>query len=92
MSKPNVHEFKIHPDYFALQVSGDKRFEVLRNANDVEVGDVLILNEWDGKNYTGRCITVSVTFILTSKDLAWYGAISHGLFIVGTSEKLETVL
>ncbi|EPB6723331.1 DUF3850 domain-containing protein [Vibrio fluvialis] len=92
MSNPTVHELKILPEYFALQISGEKRFEVRHNDRDFQIGDTVILNEWDGESYTGRCITVVITCMFTSKDLARFGAISHNLVIFGTSEELEAVL
>ncbi|EJL6428072.1 DUF3850 domain-containing protein [Vibrio cholerae] len=92
MKTPTVHELKIIPFYFELQLSGAKRFEVRCNDRNYQVGDILNLNEWDGENYTGRSITVVITCMFTSKDLARFGAISHNLVILGTSEELEAVL
>jgi ASC-1-like (ASCH) protein len=90
MSNQVVHELKITPEYFALQVSGDKRYEVRRNDRDFQVGDTLILNEWDGENYTGRCITVIITCMLTAEQFD--GIIDPQFVILGTSDELEAVL
>lgn len=90
MSNPTVHELKIHPDYFALQVAGKKRFEVRHNDRDFQVGDVLILNEFEGESYTGRCITVKVTSLLDAKHFD--GILDPKFVILGTSEELEVVL
>lgn len=85
-----VHELKIIPEYFALQVSGDKRYEVRKNDRDFQVGDTLILNEWDGESYTGRCITVVITCMLTAEQFD--GIIDPRFVILGTSDELEAVL
>ncbi len=89
MSNPTVHDLKIHPDYFALQVAGLKRFEVRHNDRDYQIGDVLILNEFDGEKYTGRSITVEVTSMLDADD---FDGIIDEFVILGTSEELEVVL
>ncbi|EGR4076000.1 DUF3850 domain-containing protein [Vibrio fluvialis] len=90
MSNPTVHELKILPEYFALQLSGEKRFEVRHNDRDFQIGDTLILNEWDGESYTGRCITVVITCMLTAEQFD--GIIDPQFVILGTSEELEAVL
>ncbi|ELI1839006.1 DUF3850 domain-containing protein [Vibrio fluvialis] len=90
MSNPTVHELKILPEYFALQISGEKRFEVRHNDRDFQIGDTLILNEWDGESYTGRCITVVITCMLTAEQFD--GIIDPQFVILGTSEELEAVL
>lgn len=90
MSNPTVHELKILPEYFALQLSGEKRFEVRHNDRDFQIGDTVILNEWDGESYTGRCITVVITCMLTAEQFD--GIIDPQFVILGTSEELEAVL
>lgn len=90
MSNPKVHELKILPEFFDQQLEGIKRFEVRHNDRDYQVGDVLILNEWDGLKYTGRCITVEVTSMLTAEQFD--GIIDPMFVILGTSEELEAVL
>lgn len=90
MSNPTVHDLKILPEYFTLQLSGEKRFEVRHNDRDFQIGDTLILNEWDGESYTGRCITVVVTCMLTAEQFD--GIIDPQFVILGTSEELEAVL
>lgn len=90
MNNPTVHELKILPEYFALQLSGEKRFEVRHNDRDFQIGDTLILNEWDGESYTGRCITVVITCMLTAEQFD--GIIDPQFVILGTSEELEAVL
>jgi len=47
-------------------LSGEKNFEVRRNDHDFQVGDVLILEEWNPATelYTGYSLERSVTYIL----------------------------
>ncbi|TQP97153.1 DUF3850 domain-containing protein [Vibrio cholerae] len=89
MKTPTVHELKIIPFYFELQLSGAKRFEVRCNDRNYQVGDILNLNEWDGENYTGRSMTVEVTCMFTPKE---FDAIVEPFVLLGTSEELEAVL
>ncbi|MTD42482.1 DUF3850 domain-containing protein [Erwinia sp. CPCC 100877] len=58
----NIHELKILPQYFDAVVSGRKRFEIRKNDRDYQVGDLLILNEWDN-GFTGDLYKAQVTYI-----------------------------
>jgi|TARA_Y100000310_G_scaffold298310_1_gene332146 hypothetical protein len=42
-----THELKTEPKYFGRLVSGDKTFEIRKNDRDFQVGDELILKEYD---------------------------------------------
>lgn len=90
MSNPKVHDLKILPQWFEQQLRGLKRFEVRHNDRDYQVGDILILSEWDGQSYTGRSITVEVTSMLTAEQFD--GILDPMFVILGTSEELEAVL
>ena len=60
-----VHSIKIQKTYFESVLNDTKTFELRKNDRGYEVGDNLILNEIDENNrYTGRNITVVVTYIL----------------------------
>lgn len=59
-----IHKLKILPEYFNAVKNGDKRFEFRYNDRNYHVGDVLRLQEWDGQNYTGQEIDVSILYIL----------------------------
>ena len=41
------HELKLHPRYFHRVADGTKTFEIRKNDRDFQVGDRLILNEFD---------------------------------------------
>lgn len=59
-----VHELKIKSKYFKSVVDGDKTFEVRFNDRDYKEGDILILKEFDGEQYTGRVCHKFVKYIL----------------------------
>lgn len=49
-----LHELKIYPKYFQETIEGNKPFEIRKNDRHFQVGDVLLLKEWDNIKYTGR--------------------------------------
>ena len=58
------HNLKIFPQYFEAIKYGEKTFEVRKKDRNYQVGDYLILQEWDGMTCSGREITAKVTYIL----------------------------
>jgi|GEM_PF-720250 len=73
------HELKILPQYFKAVQDGSKTFEFRKDDRDFEVGDTLILKEWDydliykteygeeswgNPHYTGRSIKKEISYIL----------------------------
>ena len=59
------HSLKIQKTYFESVLNDTKTFELRKNDRGYGVGDKLILNEFDESGrYTGRKITVVVTYIL----------------------------
>ncbi len=62
------HELKILPEYFEASISNRKRFELRKNNRNFCVGDVLVLREWNGEEYTGRVAEYNVDYILERFD------------------------
>lgn len=61
---PKIHELKILPTYFDAIKNNEKTFEFRYNDRGYAVNDTLVLCEWECGAYTGRRITVKVTYIL----------------------------
>lgn len=61
-----IHELKTWVPYYRAIVEGKKKFEVRLNDRNFQVGDKLKLREYDNTTgeYTGRAITVDVSYIL----------------------------
>ena len=74
------HELKILPKYFQAVWSGIKTFELRKDDRDYQRGDILVLREWDGEEYTGSAICVKVTYILQNAEK--YG-LKDGYVIMG---------
>ena len=59
------HELRTWPESFQAIVSGKKRYEVRPDDRDFEVGDLLVLREWDPttKTYSGNAVRAEVTYL-----------------------------
>lgn len=75
-----THELKIFTRWFDDVKSGKKRFELRKADRDYEVGDFLCLREFENGKYTGREVTVMITYIL--KGTGEYG-LAEGYWILG---------
>ncbi|MCP1226160.1 DUF3850 domain-containing protein [Sebaldella sp. S0638] len=64
------HEIKIDPEYFNDVVEKRKTFEVRKNDRAYEVGDLLQIQEYnrETKEYTGRELWTSITYILDDQE------------------------
>lgn len=60
---PKTHSLKILPEYFDAIDHGVKTFEIRKNDRNFKVGDVLILREYDEKQYTGSELKAKITYI-----------------------------
>lgn len=67
-----THYLKILPRWFKDVAWQKKTFEIRKNDRDYNVGDTLILKEWDNGKYTGREIRRTVSYI-------YYGDGNYGL-------------
>jgi len=60
------HELKVWPEFFQDLYDDRKRVELRKDDRGFEVGDILLLREWDPNTgeYTGSFCTRKVTHIL----------------------------
>lgn len=67
-------EKKIWPKSFEKILSGEKTFELRLADWECKVGDVLVLKEWNPatKQYTGRTMKKTATYILKTKDQRFF--------------------
>lgn len=59
----NVHNLKIRPNYFKDVIAEVKKFEIRFNDRGFEVGDLIVLEEFDNKGYTGRYVNAEITYL-----------------------------
>lgn len=81
MRMSQVHNLKIWTQFFTDVKSGAKPFEVRKNDRDYEVGDTLILDEFDPntEKYTGAWIPKLVTYKLDDPRFVKEGFVILGL-------------
>ena len=54
-----IHRLKTFPQYYQPIIEGRKPFEIRRNDRNFQTNDNVILNEWNGEEYTGRfCVSI----------------------------------
>lgn len=75
-----IVEKKILPKYFDEVIHDRKRFEIRKDEDDLQIGDAVILEEWDGEKYTGRKVGRNIVYIL--RDVPEYGLMT-GYVIFG---------
>ena len=66
-----IHTLKILPEYFNEVIHDSKKFEIRKDEDDLQIGDVVILKEWDGEKYTGRATGQNIVYVL--RDVPEYG-------------------
>lgn len=57
------HFLKIQPEFFEAVINRTKPFEIRYNDRNFQVNDVLVLQEYQHNDYTGRSISVNVSYI-----------------------------
>ena len=70
---------KILPEYFNAVQEYRKNFELRKDEDNIQIGDELILEEWDGE-YTGNYTWRKVTYVL--RNVPEYG-LKDGYCIIG---------
>jgi hypothetical protein len=60
-----VHQLKTWPIYFEEVLLENKTFEIRQNDRKFQVGDLVLLREWDPdtQKYTGRQLTRWISYI-----------------------------
>ena len=71
---------KILPEYFWAVVERRKNFEIRKDEDDIQVGDILYLEEWNGKHYTANMSVREVKYVL--RNVPEYG-LKEGYCIIG---------
>lgn len=81
-----VHKLKILPEYYNAQIEGKKNFEIRRNDRGYQVGDWILLKEYNPKikEFTGRKVMVEVTYITNYQQ-------KNGYVVLGTKYIKEWV-
>lgn len=73
-------EKKVLPEFYKEIRVHRKTFEIRKDEDDIQVGDILVLREWDGEKYTGSMTRREVTYVL--RDAEEYG-LMEGYCIIG---------
>lgn len=71
---------KILPEYFVAVQEGRKNFELRKDDDNAQVGDNLVLYEFENNTITGRTLTRRITYVLRNKPQ--YG-LKEGYCIIG---------
>lgn len=70
-SKRRQIEKKVLPEYYKGIRTHKKMFEIRKDEDGIQPGDILVLREWDGEKYTGGMTRREVTAVL--RDCPEYG-------------------
>ena len=62
---------KILPEYFEAVVHDKKKFEVRKDEDNLQIGDVVVLAEWNGNEFTGQTVKREIKYIL--RNVPEYG-------------------
>jgi|GEM_PF-3364758 len=58
-----VHELKTLPQYFGPVADGIKTFEIRKDDRGYQVGDLLLLKEYEDDAFTGNAVLKEVTYL-----------------------------
>lgn len=71
---------KVLSEYFQPVKYREKNFEIRKDEDEIDVGDILVLKEWTGNDYTGKLVKRTVKFVL--RNVPEYG-LMPGYCIIG---------
>ena len=77
-----IHALKTLPEFFKALAAGVKSFEIRKNDRDFQVGDSIVLKEWDNIKYSGREIQAIIKYMLDDAFIGLaegYVAFSFGI-------------
>ena len=79
MSK--THDLKCWPEYFQQVWDSNKLFEIRKNDRNFQVGDKVLLFEYDPRisTFTGRMLTSEITSVIEYPDALKDGYVVFGL-------------
>lgn len=64
---PQIHDLKIHTNFYNDVITGRKKFEIRKNDRDYQEGDLVILHEIEEDNlaqwHTGEKVKMKITYI-----------------------------
>lgn len=66
-----IVEKKILSEYFNEVIHDRKKFEIRKDEDNLQIGDAVVLREWDGEKYTGREVGRHIVYVL--RDVPEYG-------------------
>jgi hypothetical protein len=73
---PQTHYLKCWPEFFGEIFAGRKRHDLRRNDREFQVGDMIVLREFDPKDgYTGLALEAQITYITSVKSPCAYSEI-----------------
>lgn len=65
-----VYEMRVFPENFKAIKEGKKKFEVVKNDKNYNVGEYIDLREFDiGKGYTGEMLCLKIVYMMTSNQV-----------------------
>ena len=83
------HDLKILPEYFVEVLRGNKTFEVRKNDRSYNVGDEIVLHEYNCGKYTERTMSVIITYILRNPNYCKDGYCIIGFKQYGEWKEIE---
>lgn len=88
-----VHSLKIWPEFFQSLKTGKKTWEVRKNDRNFEVGDHLLLREWDTEigTYTGPFAARVITYVCDLTAVGVEGFVGMSLRELNSVQDVEAV-